>query len=206
MRLAKSVLADTSNPGSSAIFSKDFLIGIQRAATVFVSHLYFYAQQYTRDAKRVMVSTDDVLKAVERIQLAGFLPQIKHKLALAENGISTRKAEKLAAVTDAASAPSKKLKTNDKISVERAMDGNADDLDDLEEVVYGSGEDHNKDLPNDDIEEDPDADQDALDEEDTEEHVAPNPIAALSMVDAEVRGPSDTEDAPDTNSNSENED
>lgn len=197
-RLAKNILGEDSN-GSGMLLAKDSQLALQRAATVFVSHMFHLARQAARDLSRLTINTHDIFQALERAQLAGFLPQIKLKLDIFENGIIKKREEKAASATDTGDSeePTKKLKANDELAIVRELE-----IEEIEQVTYGPGDDADQAAELAEHEMDIDEDE-AEAEAEAEEIIPPNPIAALSKEEAELRGASDTEEAVDTDSNAE---
>ncbi|OBA24155.1 histone-fold-containing protein, partial [Metschnikowia bicuspidata var. bicuspidata NRRL YB-4993] len=95
-KLAKGILnaADETSEnglGDNMGLTKDSLVAVQRSATVFVSHILFYARQTARDFGRKNVNSQDILTALERADLAGFAPEIKHKLSTFESDVEAKK-------------------------------------------------------------------------------------------------------------------
>ncbi|ODQ78687.1 hypothetical protein BABINDRAFT_14321 [Babjeviella inositovora NRRL Y-12698] len=72
-RIAKSVLDEHS-------LSKDSLIALQRAATVFVNHLFFFARTAARDQGRKTVNSQEVIAALEKSEFASFIPIVRKEL------------------------------------------------------------------------------------------------------------------------------
>lgn len=199
-RLAKNILGEDPN-GSGMLLMKDSQLALQRAATVFVSHIFHLARQAARDLSRLTLNTQDVFQALERAQLAGFLPQIKHKLDIFENGIIKKREEKAAMSSENGDSeePNKKTKANDESAIVREQE-----VEEVEQVNYGPPDDADEaaDAADESLDNDHENEMD-VEDDDAEEVVPPNPIAALSKEEAELRGASDTEDAVDTDSNAE---
>ncbi|CAI5756795.1 unnamed protein product [Candida verbasci] len=74
-KLSKQIVTEDS------LISKDSLIALQRAATVFVSHLLFHSKDVVKESNRKTINSQDVLNALERSEFGGFIPLIKEKLA-----------------------------------------------------------------------------------------------------------------------------
>lgn len=113
-KLAKEI---TSTDDSNMILSKDLLVAIQRAATVFVSHLLYHARNIAKDSDRKNINAQDVLLALEKAEFLGFVPEVKQKLSGHERSTNAKKAKKGEVKAQAADAledgPAvKKLKDN----------------------------------------------------------------------------------------------
>lgn len=203
-KLAKGILAPAESGNSDNMsLAKDSLIAVQRAATVFVSHLMFHARKVAKDTGRKNVNSQDILQALERADLAGFLPEIKQKLSTFESGAEAKK--KLRAEPRDSTAnndesekgepAAKKLKDNSRNTVAKSGENeeNEDDENDAENI-----EDDDTTLPAAN-EEDAEADGDE------EETVATNPIALLGQEEEELegRGQGDTEVEKDENETEE---
>lgn len=101
-KLAKGITADNGN----MILSKDLVVALQRAATVFVSHMMYHGRLILKDSDRKIVSAQDMLAALERADLGGFVPVVKQKMSVYEHNAELKKKR-----NEEASAH-KKLKTN----------------------------------------------------------------------------------------------
>lgn len=74
--------------------SKDSLIAIQRAATVFVSHLLFHGRLLARFSNRKNIYASDILAGLENAGFAGFVPRVKQLLAAYEEDVSKSRKKK----------------------------------------------------------------------------------------------------------------
>lgn len=150
-KLAKAILEDDN--GSNLLVAKDSVLAMQRAATVFVSHLLFYARQLSKVDSRKVVSAQDIFNALEQTDFAGFLPEVKQKLAIFEANTAAKKVQKVnkISVSDIINdAPvSKKLKDNN----EQRIDVK-DIIDDEEIVEDDDTQEAEEKNEEDDIEED----------------------------------------------------
>lgn len=193
VRLARSILGEDAH-GQSMLFARDSQIALQRAATVFVNHLFFYARQSARNHSRSTINIPDVYSALERIQLASFLPVLRHKIEAFENRLAKKKEMKAAADF------TKRFKGNDEKARIREPGHEV-----VEEVVYGDMDNEGIDSDMDDEGTDDDDDDGVMTdaqllEAEEPEHVEPNPIAALGDAELELRGQSDAEDQTDSGS------
>jgi histone H3/H4 len=92
-KLAKSILEGEN--GGNLIVAKDSVLAMQRSATVFVSHLLFYARQLSKADSRKVVSAQDIFNALEQTDFSGFLPEVKQKLAVFEANSAAKKIQKV---------------------------------------------------------------------------------------------------------------
>lgn len=192
-KLAKNITAEQGN----MILSKDSLLALQRAATVFVSHMMFHGRQVAKDGDRKNVISQDILAALERADLSGFLPVVKQKVAAYEQEAELKK-QRRAEAKDVPEAGedkgNKKLKTSE-----------------LNAVKTGETEEDDHTISADEGDE-------KEDEEDDEEMVeedprSKNPIALLGTEEQELGGAEpdeenaseDADDADDAENDAENE-
>lgn len=131
-KLAKEI---TSDNDSNMILSKDSLLAIQRAATVFVSHLLYHARNVAKDADRKNINAQDVLQALERAEFLGFVPEVKQKLTTHERYVEAKKLKKAEVKAQTADAledgpAAKKLKDNSLNAVEAAADADEETAED----------------------------------------------------------------------------
>lgn len=164
LKLAKGVLASDTTDNMS--LAKDSLLAVQRSATVFVSHLMFHARQIAKAASRKNVTSLDILAALEKADLSGFVPEVKQRLSTFEAHETEKKKQKAARGDEPAA---KKLKDNSAQGVEVDTEAEAE------------AESHDEHVPEDDEE---DADED----EDEDETPAKNPIALLAEEQDELEG------------------
>lgn len=164
-KLAKMPLAD-----DNMSLAKDSLIAVQRAATVFVSHLLFHARLLAKEKERKNVNAQDILAALEKADLSGFLPEVKQRLSTYEEQKTTRKVPSEQG-SDHEEPVAKKQKDNSENSVGKTNQEEAED----------DGIDAEKPAP------DTDAVEEA-EEEEAEEAAAPNPIALLNQEEDELQG------------------
>lgn len=200
-KLAKSILTPTDGqaatmPAENMSLTKDSLIAVQRSATVFVSHLMFHAQQTARDLGRKNVNSQDILHALERADLAGFVPEVKQKLSTFEADADAKKKQKSDA-KDAAAAAS----TTDEPAAKKRRDNASNGV--LQTGAEGQEDDDEED--DNTIEEDetrnddatvlpPNGNDDDDDDDEEEEASVANPIALLGQEEKELGGlePEDT--------------
>lgn len=175
LKLAKSITADGSD--SNMIMAKDSLVSVQRAATVFVSHLLFHARGASREADRKTINAQDILYALERAEFRGFVPEVKLRLMTYEHNVELKKKQKAEAKSLSTQLPlAKRLKDNNSV----AQTAPLDEEDEVEEV------DEDLDMaPVEQIEEPVEVEEVA--------EVQSNPIAALSKEETELQG-NDTEE------------
>lgn len=163
--------------------SKDSLIAIQRAATVFVSHLQFHGRLLAKFSNRKNVYASDILAGLENAGFAGFVPRVKELLAAYEEGVSNTRRKKieekeLAALKGPTSGEEPAIK---KVKVEgQKLKQPADNADD------SASEDEQEDRE-DTVEA---ADDGLVEEEDGDEEDATtqNPIALLNKEQDELAG------------------
>ncbi|ODV79652.1 histone-fold-containing protein [Suhomyces tanzawaensis NRRL Y-17324] len=190
-KLAKTIISDEEG-GHNMIIAKDSLIALQRSATVFVSHMMFYARHVAKTSGRKTINTQDVFQALENAEFSGFLPEVKLKLSVYENAVNLKKKQKLELKVDEESSDpaAKKLKANQEIAIDRTEEEEAEEVeveeDDEEDVAEP---------------EDEDVDEDATKEE--VEEVEVNPIAAISKDEQELQGPELEEPADEKDSSDE---
>lgn len=163
-KLTKNITAN-----DSLILSKDALLAIQRLATVFVNHVLHHSKAVAVASERRTVNAQDVLNALQRAQLGGFVPDVKHKLTQYEAEAEEKKRAKAAGNEPAL----KKLKDSD---LQPVVD------------VESEAEDETREE---------EAREDSVEEEadDAPEESAPNPIAALGKEEQELGG--DTQETQD---------
>lgn len=179
--------------------SKDSLIAIQRAATVFVSHLLFHARQFAKHSNRKNVYASDILAGLEYAGFAGFTPRVKQLLATYEEDVSATRMRKAAERVSGHSLRKKDEPVVKKAKVEGGAAGTQNtDADDVE----GDSE----------VEEEPevegDGDDDDLvveDDGDEEDATKKNPIALLNKEQEELEGTEAEEPKPKEEDDSENE-
>lgn len=143
-KLTKNVTAP-----DNMILAKDSLAAIQRAATVFVSHILFNAQVSAKSSDRKTISAQDVTAALERTDLSGFVPELKLKIAVHEQELASRKQQKAdqKGSTDKEGPVTKKLRENGSNTLD-AQDGDDEDEDEIEddpESVDAENEDESMD-------------------------------------------------------------
>lgn len=165
-KLAKNI---TANEDGNMIISKDSLLALQRSATVFVSHLMFHARQVAKEADRKNLSAQDILLALEKADLSGFIPEVKQKLTTFEQGLETKKKLKADQKGGSEDGPAaKKLKDNGKNL-----------------VVPANGEEEEDDAMDED-------DEDVIEEEENDEEPEDgpqkNPIELLGQEEQELAG------------------
>lgn len=132
-KLAKEITA--SDNDSNMILSKDSLLAIQRAATVFVSHLLYHARNVAKEADRKNINAQDVLSALEKAEFLGFVPDVKQKLATHERNVDAKKLKKAEVKAQTADTledgpAAKKMKDNTLNAVEPAVDAGEETADD----------------------------------------------------------------------------
>lgn len=95
LRLAKSVInsSDGDNSSSNMLLAKDSVLALQRSATVFVSHILFQAREFAKSQNRKTVNTHDIINALEKAELKGFVPGIKQKLDIYEKMMQQKRQE-----------------------------------------------------------------------------------------------------------------
>lgn len=162
-KLAKTISADN-------MLAKDSVLAVQRSATVFVSHLMFYARQEAKEHDRKTVNAQDILNALEKTEFTGFVPEVKQRLASYEANVANKKKQK------------ESRKEKDRES-KKSKD---EDVEDVEE----DEEEHDDD---DDVFEDAST---SLEKKDDEEEVESNPIALLAKEEQELNGDNVSEDEP----------
>lgn len=183
-KLAKNITAGENNDGGM-IVSKDSLIALQRSATVFVSHMMFHARKIAKDADRKTVNAQDIIQALERAELSGFVPEVKQRLTTYEHGVELKKQQRAEAKTDEPVA--KKLKDN----LEAAVEINAEEVEEVDEDETEVNT----------IDEDDDMEP----EKEEDEASALNPIALLGK-DEEELGGDNNEEKQEEDSSDENND
>lgn len=178
-KLAKSI-AQTED--GNMIISKDSLTALQRSATVFVSHVMYHARLIAKAADRKTVNSSDILKALEKAGLMGFVPEVKTKLMAFENNLEIKKkqkAEAKASERDSEDGPaSKKLKDNVENSV--AITQN-----EAQEEIEHEDDDDDTEVNTMNEDEDEEA---AEEDDDTQDHRSQNPIALLNKDEQELEG------------------
>lgn len=173
LKLAKAITTDDSD--SNMILAKDSLVSVQRAATVFVSHLLFHARGASREADRKTVNTQDILYALERAEFRGFVPEVKLRLMSYEHNVEVKKKQKTEAKALSTQLPlAKRLKDNNSEPVVQSapLDGGEDEA----EVV-----DEDQDMEPAEVAEEPVEIEDVVE-------IQSNPIAALSKEESELQG------------------
>lgn len=179
-KLAKNVSVDN-------MLAKDSVLAVQRSATVFVSHLMFYARQEAKENDRKTVNAQDIFNALEKTEFGGFVPEVKQRISAYEAGLALKKKQK--------ETKKEQDRQNKKLQdAEGAEDEDADDGDDDEEDVF---EDANMSLETKDGAE-------HEEEEEGEAEVESNPIAILAQEEQELNG--DKSDAEPEGSDGEAED
>lgn len=190
--------------------SKDSLIAIQRAATVFVSHLLFHARQFAKHSNRKNVYASDILAGLEYAGFAGFTPRVKQLLATYEEDVSITRRRKAAERASGQRLVVKDEPSTKKPKVEGGAAGTLNTNDDAED---GS------DIEDDVVEVEAEAEEDdddfvVEDDGDEEDATKNNPIALLNKEQEELEGAEveepklkdeDEEDSENENGN-ENED
>lgn len=195
-KLAKNIV---QSDDGNMIISKDSLTALQRSATVFVSHLMFHARHIAKNADRKTVNSADILQALEKAELMGFVPEVQLKLAAFEHNAEIKKkqkAEAKAAGVENDEGPSaKKLKDNSENSI------SADKKDQEDDEEPENEEDDDETEVNTQVEDD--EDENLEDDEEGGDQRSQNPIALLSKDDQELEGEksdtdhADTTEAPD---------
>lgn len=183
-KLAKNI---TTNDNDSMILSKDSLVALQRSATVFASHMIFHARQIAKEADRKTVNSQDILQALERAELSGFVPEVKLKLTTYEHNVELKKKQRAVAKSDEPVA--KKLKDNQENAVHTGEE--VEEVEDDDETEVNEVEDEDDDM---------DATEEQDDDDDTK---AKNPIAILSKDEDELGGAT-KEEEDDESSGEEN--
>lgn len=93
--IQKSIRAILDNGDNDKMtLSKDSLLAIQRAATIFVSHLLFHARLFAKYSNRKNVYASDILAGLEHAGFAGFIPRVKQLLATYEEDVSLARKKK----------------------------------------------------------------------------------------------------------------
>lgn len=158
------------------ILAKDSLVAIQRAATVFVSHILFNAQASAKSSDRKTISAQDVTAALERTDLSGFVPELKLKIAAHEQELANRKQQKVErkVSTDKEGPATKKLRENGSNALD-PPDGDDEDEDEIEDDAE-TAEAENDDESMDEAENENGAD------------ASQNPIALLGKEEQELNG------------------
>uniref|UniRef100_A0A0L0P795 DNA polymerase epsilon subunit D n=1 Tax=Candidozyma auris TaxID=498019 RepID=A0A0L0P795_CANAR len=184
-KLAKNiVLSEDGN----MIISKDSLTALQRSATVFVSHLMFHARLVAKNAERKTVNSLDILQALEKAELTGFVPEVKQKLAAFEHNAEIKKKQKAEAKAEAGKddadeePATKKLKDNLEQGVRPNNDADGDE--DAENEV----EDDDETEVNTVNEDDEEVDDEDGDDDTTREEKPQNPITLLNREENELEG------------------
>lgn len=165
--------------------SKDSLIAIQRAATVFVSHLQFHARLLAKFSNRKNVYASDILAGLENAGFAGFVPRVKQLLAAYEEDVSNtrrKKAEEkeLASTQGQSNGEEPAIKKVKVEGLKQKQKQTADNAD-------GSASEDEQEDAEDTVE----ADDDGLVEEedgDEEDATTKNPIALLNKEQDELAG------------------
>lgn len=196
-KLAKLMVSDND---SNMLIAKDSLLALQRAATVFVSHIMFHARQISKEQDRKGVNSQDIMGAIERAEFVGFLPEVKERLASFELGQATRRAKKKEQKEASEENSAKRQKDNAENAVHKNLEA-ADNEEDLDEEADDNTEEAA-------LETEPEAGHDVDageaeaggdDGEDTR-----NPIEILGDEERELGGGSDGE-APDKDSDANDE-
>lgn len=189
-KLAKQITSGEND--ANMILSKDSLVALQRAATVFVSHLLFHARNLAKDADRKNFNAQDVLHALEKAEFMGFVPEVKQKLATFERNSEAKKLKK---ADTKAQVPisldegpaAKKLKDNTLKSVDSTVDPG-------DETAQDEEEDDDADTRTlEDEDEDDEVDAPEEDSEHRDTKTILNKDADLTVDDTEGADGSDTE-------------
>ncbi|KAF3991734.1 hypothetical protein FT663_02607 [Candidozyma haemuli var. vulneris] len=192
-KLAKNII---QSDDGNMIISKDSLTALQRSATVFVSHLMFFARQLAKNAGRKSVNSSDILQALEKAELTGFVGEVQSKLATFEHNAEVKKkqkAEAKAAGQDVDGPAAKKLKDNSQNGVEP---GNPEaDADDEEHENDDEDEDETEVNT---VNEEDDDDDNAEEDETSQDHHTQNPIALLGKEEHELEGSNSEAENADT--------
>lgn len=199
-KLAKSIV---QSEDGNMIISKDSLTALQRSATVFVSHLMFHARQVAKNADRKTVNALDILQALEKAELMGFVPEVQLKLATFEHNAEVKKkqkAEAKAAGNDVEDGPAaKKLKDNS----ENSVGATKKDQDDDEEEADDDEDDDETEV-NTQVEDD--EDENPEEDDNGQDHRSQNPIALLGKDEQELEGEHSEADHADTTEAAEEDD
>lgn len=200
-KLAKNIISASSDneSGSNMIIAKDSMTALQRSSTVFVSYLMFQARKISKQEGRKTVNAQDILNALEKAEFSGFVPEVKQKLGIFENNVALRKKnkteKKASKLEETVTSPlGKRLKDNDKQTIQRA--NGADIEDDLDAE---SDEEATKDIlieeetnenvvDEDDEKEEKEEKEDVEQEDEKLDETEGNPIALLSKDEEELRG------------------
>lgn len=193
LKLARSITLDEDNQNNMTL-AKDSLLALQRSATVFVSYMLFHSKQVSKANGRKTVTAQDIMAALERAEFAGFLPEVKQRLAEFESMAKAKKQKKLeeksAGKEEQEEGESEnvtkkpRLDTADGDSLKPAASDTEDEGDDDDVVDDGN----DVEVDNEDVEireELSDEIEDGLDED---ESAAANPISELDKDERELRG------------------
>lgn len=169
--------------------SKDSLIAIQRAATIFVSNLLFHARLFAKLSGRKNIYAADILMGLDHAGFAGFVPHVKQILTRYEEDIAlTRKAKAQKKNTQQNEPIAKKAKVDGNLPLKEdhgaTSDDDGADAEDAEDVNDAEDAEDAEDA-------DADGNHDGLvveEDADEEDETNMNPIAILNQEEVELEG------------------
>lgn len=193
-KLAKNI---TQADDANMILSKDSLTAVQRSATVFVSHLLFHAREVANDAQRKNANAQDIIQALERAELGGFIPEIKQKLTQYELNVEAGRKLKAQVKSGEEVPASKKLKDNQEGAVSKSEENADEESDAIED------DEEEDDTHEDGVQENTNENGIEADDTDNNEQASQNPIAALGKDEHELGGEENDDNKPENEDDSD---
>ncbi|OLL23632.1 DNA polymerase epsilon subunit D [Neolecta irregularis DAH-3] len=140
-RLAKGVLPDNTS------LQKDSVLALQKAATVFINYIASTANDNTTSSGKKTITPQDVLRAMEIVELGQFVPALEKELKVFTQITSEKRAgwkknakEKAGFINGDTSPPTKKLKIDEDNALNGCEDVDETMIDMPEEDDESQGE------------------------------------------------------------------